>query len=113
MEKIGNTLYPVEADINKLDIKTTATLKVAVLEKKRIEEDYKDFTKKLLTSMEENNVWSYKDDNLTITYVSPSDSIGVNLEKLKEKFPEAYEECIKVTHKSASIRITPSKEKKE
>jgi hypothetical protein len=101
--------FPATIDAREISIVKTEDIKNAILEKKRIEEEYSTFTSQLLKSMEENNILSYKDDNITISYISESESISLDTEKLKEKYPEVYNDCLVVKHKNSSVRILAKK----
>lgn len=106
-------LLPAVVDARGLNVEITKNLKEMVLVKKGVEADLKAFTEKLLKSMEENSIYSYKDDNVTISYVSESEGLTLDTDLLKEKYPDVYEECLKIKHTKASVRITPTKEKKK
>lgn len=49
--------------------------------------------------------WESPDNKLLVTYVAPIDRISVDSSKLKRKFPEVYNECQKLTHTKAQIRV--------
>ena len=50
--------------------------------------------------------WETKDGKILVTYVAPIDSIRVDNTKLKEKYPQVFTECQKITHTKAQIRVT-------
>ena len=104
------TRFPVTVDAREISEANSETLKKAAIYRKQIEDDYKKFSAELLKSMEAYNILGYKDENITITYVSESEDLKIDEEKLKEKYPEAYEDCLVVRHKKSSIRIFPKKD---
>lgn len=105
-----STRFPVTIDAREISVIATEDIKKAILEKKRVEDEYSKFTSELLKSMEENNILGYKDDNITICYISESESVSLDEKKLKEKYPDVYNDCLVVKHKKSSIRILTKKE---
>jgi predicted phage-related endonuclease len=89
------------------DLQPTVTkdIKNVIVAKKSLEKQYKEMTKQLKESMEEFGIYSYKDDNITISYTCESNPISVDLDKLKTKYPDVYNDCLKTTYRSSSITI--------
>lgn len=79
-------------------------------EKERLEKIDADLRSKLQVVMDEYGVISFKNDYVTISNVVPTESVTVDLKKLKEKEPECYEGLIadypKVTKRKGYVKIT-------
>lgn len=73
--------------------------KEAELTAKRIREE-------LCLKMEQQGIKSWETDNLKVTYVAPVDRLSVDSKKLKEKYPQIYTECQKMSQIKSSVRIT-------
>ena len=64
------------------------------------------FQESLISAMEENNVKSYENDRLKITYVAPVKRETLDSKKLKADLPDVASKYTKVTTTKASVRIT-------
>lgn len=62
----------------------------------------------ILALMEKQKIlsWESKDRQLKVTYVAPQERVSVDSKKLKEKYPQVYTECQKLTKVKAQIRVT-------
>jgi regulator of replication initiation timing len=69
---------------------------------KEQEENLKNGLKVL---MEQNNVKKYELDKIILTYIAPTTRESVDSAKLMEKYPDAYNDCKKVSKLNSSIRI--------
>lgn len=105
--------YPEVVKTSNLSVSTTQGIKYRIEEKKRLENEYKVFTAKLFDTMVAEGVLSYSDDNITISIVSESETVEIDKDKLLEKYPQAYMDCVTVKKKKGSIRINTKKDKKE
>ena len=56
--------------------------------------------------MREHDVKKWTSDNLTLTYIGETTRKAVDSTKLKSNFPEIYNQCIKESKVSDSIKIT-------
>lgn len=106
-----NKYFPTKISAKELDASVTSNLKQAILLKKELDNNYKNFSDKLLESMEANGVYSYKDDNVTISYLAESETLSLNTKMLQEKYPKVYEDCLEIAKKKASVRILVHKDK--
>lgn len=86
---------------------TEAVQMIVDLEKKAKEiKEAQDLLKaKLLAAMEENGVKKIESDELTITYVAPTDRETFDSKKLREDNPDLYDEYIKISKVKASVRV--------
>ena len=94
VSKTEHDLMALEAVITDLE----AQLKKAKAEKEK-------FSNMLLKAMEDGRVMSFDSPSLHISYVDAYDSVLVDGERLKAKYPEVYADCQKVSHRKASLRI--------
>ena len=78
-------------------------------EKERLEKIDADLRSKLQVVMDEYGVTNFKNDYVTISNVAPTESVTVDLKKLKENEPECYEGLIedypKVTKRKGYVKI--------
>lgn len=72
---------------------------------KKASEEVKAFREKLCNLMEEQNIQSYEDDTLKITYKTGYDRLSVDSTKLKREYPNAYTACQKLTRVKASVVV--------
>lgn len=70
----------------------------------------KDIKAQLEVAMDENDIVSIKNEYITISRVAASESITVDLDKLKDKEPQLYNDLLedypKVKTTKASVRFT-------
>ncbi len=59
--------------------------------------------------MEEQDIATYDGEHVRISYVAQHPTDRVDTAKLREEYPEVYENCIKTTLTKASVRITVKK----
>lgn len=80
-------------------------------QKKLAEESAKEMREKLLKAMEENGITKWEDERVILTRIESVTKKTVDSKKLKEKYPEAYEDCLKDQITKAYARITLKEEK--
>ena len=97
--------------INELKPSITKDISNIIQAKKGLEKAYSQMTKELKESMENLGIYSYKDENITISYTCPSNPITLDLDKLKAKYPDVYNDCLKVGNRSSSFTISLTKKK--
>jgi len=56
-------------------------------------------------AMEDNNIKKFESDSLVITYVAPTVRKGLDTARLKAEAPDVYDEYLKESPVSSSIRI--------
>ena len=104
----------MEKEIIKLDCLTPVTLpdlKNCLKQIKEFEQKADEFKKLILKEMKERNLKQYNDGELVISFVDADERESLDTAKIKEKYPEIYQECKKVTKVKESIRIKISEEK--
>jgi hypothetical protein len=96
----------------KADINVPAEIKNAeinvynlVNEIKKLETQKKELSKGLLKLMQDNKIKSYKGEYITLSRIAASTREDIDKNKLKEKYPEAYAACMKVTNISEKLQI--------
>lgn len=95
--------------ITNLKPSITKDISMVVDAKKELEDKYKAMTRELKESMESNGIYSYQDENITISYTCASNPISIDLDKLKTKYPDIYADCLKVGNRGSSITIKSNK----
>lgn len=98
-------------EILKLDEVLNTQVALAEEKIKSIQEDIKAKREVLLELMTKYDVKSIKNDLFTYTRVNESIRTTVDSKKLKELYPNIYDEVKKETTVKASLRITKRKEK--
>lgn len=74
--------------------------------KKDLDEQEKQLKQKLLEAMEANNVKSFENEIIKMTYVAPTTRTTIDSTKLKKDHPEIAEQYSKTSNVSASVRVT-------
>lgn len=97
----------ITKEIIKLDYLNPVTLP----DLKNCLKQIKEFKKAILSEMKERRIKKYNDDELTISLIDAGERESLDTEKIKEKYPEIYNECKKITKVKESIRISISEEK--
>lgn len=81
-------------------------------EKKLAEENRNKVRDKIIEIMKAQGITKFENENISITYIAPTDAETFDSKKFKEEHPNTYQEYVKITHKKESVRIT-LKEKKD
>lgn len=82
--------------------KEIAEFETQIKELKAKEDELK---KALLNEMEEKNILKVENDDITITYVAPTDRESFNSKKFREDYSDLYDEYVEIKPVSSSIRI--------
>lgn len=77
-----------------------------VNQKKALEAQEDELKAKIKDAMEKGNIKKFESEILNITYIAETSSTSVDSKKLKDQHPAIYEECSKVSKKSAYIKIS-------
>lgn len=98
-------LIKVENEIGILD--TEVSKKVAEFEKaiKEIKEKEEELKQNILTEMESKNILKLETDDLTITYIAPSERETFDSKKFREENSDLYDEYVKFSPVKSSIRV--------
>lgn len=83
------------------------TKKIVEFEKqiKLIKEEEEKLKQSILTEMEKRNIIKLDNEDLTISYVAPYDRESFDSKAFKEEHQDLYDEYVKMSSVSASIRI--------
>ncbi|MDD4000374.1 MAG: hypothetical protein PHX62_05740 [Bacilli bacterium] len=80
-----------------------------VRDKKSLEEEEKKLKKEIKKFMEKCSIRKYKGQGVDINYIEGTTSKGIDSKKLKEKYPEIAEECVKEISKDSYIKVVVKK----
>lgn len=105
LEKLELELEKERETILKRDIKIFNAITELNKKVENIAEEKAIMRNVLLEQMEKANIKKYENDLLTITYVAPTVRVGVDSDKLKEKYEAVYLDCLKETPVKSSLRI--------
>lgn len=81
-------------------------------ERKLAEENRNKVRDKIIEVMKAQGITKFENENISITYIAPTDAETFDSKRFKEENPNTYKEYVKITHKKESVRIT-LKEKKD
>lgn len=82
-------------------------------EKKLAEENRNKVRDKIIEIMKAQGITKFENDNISITYIAPTDAETFDSKRFKEENPNTYQEYVKITHKKESVRITLKEKKNE
>ena len=106
MEELMNLYQNNELELGKIEEQISLEIKDLQEKQKSLVEKNEEIKEKLKQAMEENEIKTYENAYLKLTYVAPTTRTTVDSKKLKEKYADIYEECSKVSNVKSSIRIT-------
>ena len=84
-----------------------------LVEMKKAEARVKEFTEKLCELMEKANVKKIDNELYTMTYVDSTQSVSLDSKLVKEKHPEVFESCKKVSNKKSFVKLTLKNQENE
>lgn len=89
-----------------LQLKDASSLVGSLKAQLKLAEDTEKALKQyLIAEMEKGALKSLENDFVKVTYVAPSERESIDKDRLKEKYPDIYEEYRKVSPVGASVRI--------
>ena len=92
-----------------LEIEFTKRQKSIIRLKKQLEkaeQKMDNVRQKLIELFEQQNIIQWKTDNITVTYIAPTEMHTIDSSKLKRELPQVYEKYQKISKKKATVRIT-------
>lgn len=94
-----------------MDLQNKLELEVALIQTslKELETKAKNNKELLLALFQKYNIKSLETLNYKFTRIDETSRVSVDSKKLKEVYPQIYQECSKVSKVSANIRITAKK----
>lgn len=72
---------------------------------KQAKDEEEQMKKAVLEAMEENGIIKLDNENVSISYVAPTESERLDTKALKENCPDLYDQFVKFSPVKASIRI--------
>ena len=94
------------ATFQKSQLATLEKITALVNQKKALEDQEKTLKAALFAAMEKFGIKKFETDVLTLTYVAPTVSHGIDTAKVKKKFPDVAAACAKDTPKAGYVKIT-------
>lgn len=85
---------------------TMAVIKKLETDKKRIDEEYKEYKTALLRAMQEYGIEKIDSDDMLVTYVGEHERTSVDSKKLEKEYPSVYMDCLKTSIVKPSVRVT-------
>ncbi len=79
------------------------------LEKKEIVRQHEEIRKKILAAMEENGIYKFETDAISIAYIPAGARTTFDQESLAVELPDLYAQYLHDTPTKASVRITARK----
>lgn len=109
-ERNGEIYQPKQLELaNEIKMQLIAaeeTIKQIDLQKKEAEANAEKLKQMLLEQMRENNIKSFEDERIKITYVAPTTRETIDTAKIKKELPEIAEQYKKISNIKDSVRIT-------
>ena len=105
MNDFRDELITVSNGVALLDAQTAIRIADFERKMKEIKEAEDALKAAILEEMESKNILSIKTNDMTITYVAPSDRETFDSKKLREEKPDLYDEYVKISPVKSSIRI--------
>ena len=105
MDELMNIYQNNELELGKIEEQISLAIKDLQDKQKELVEKNEEIKEKLKLAMEENQIKSYENAYLKITYIAPTTRVTVDSKKLKEKYSDIYQECTKISNVKSSIRI--------
>lgn len=79
--------------------------------KKMVDAKEEDFKNRLKEAMRENNVYKLANDRISIAYTPETTREDFDKKRFKEENPDLFDNYLKITKVSGSLRITVKEEK--
>lgn len=98
-------LIKLENEIFTLDTETSKKLAEFERMAKKIKEEQDNIKQMILEEMEAKNILKIDTDEITISYVAPTDRESFDSKTFKSEHQEMYDEYVKMTPVKSSIRL--------
>ena len=112
MDELLVELKENQFNLANVEEKISKAISTLQQQQKELSAKNEEIKAKIKNVMEEKGITGYDNEYLSITYVAPFTKKTVDSSKLKSKYPNVYEQCLKTNEVSSSIRIK-IKENKE
>lgn len=98
-------LIKIENNIALLEPNTAHTIAEFERQMKHIKEQEESLKQAILAEMEAKGIIKIETDEMTITYVAPTDRETFDTKEFKKKFQYIYDDFVKMSPVKSSIRI--------
>ena len=98
-------LVTVSQGVALLDAQTAVRIAEFERKMKEIKEAEDALKAAILEEMEDKGIKSIKTDDMTISYIAPSDRETLDTKRLKAELPDIYDDFVKIAPVKSSIRI--------
>lgn len=90
-----------------MHLSDTAELEIIKIEQaaRQIKAAQDAIKRAILAEMEQKNIIKLETDRLTITYIAPSDRESFDSKRMREQWPDLYDEFVKITPVKSSVRF--------
>lgn len=105
MEDLMLELYNNNTEIANIEEKISIAIKDLQAKQQELQTKNEEIKEKLKQAMEENEVKTYENAYIKLTYIAPTTRTSVDTTKLKENFKEVYNKCLKTSDVKSSLRI--------
>lgn len=105
MNEFKDELITVSNGVALLDAQTAVRIAEFERKAKEIKEAEDALKAAILEEMESKGILSIKTEEMTISYVAPSDRESLDSKKLKAEKPDIYDEYVKISPVKSSVRV--------
>jgi len=109
-EKLGLPYYPKELVLSQNELAKISELNNIIVNAKttikKAETTLNELKQAIIKAMEENKIYSFKNDEMVISYVAPHERTIIDSDRLQKELPQVYEDYSKTTPIKASLKIT-------
>lgn len=98
-------LIKTENGLTTLDLKASMKLKLIADKIKELKKQEDEIKKAILEEMENKNILKIDTEEVSISYIAPSDRETFDTKNFREKHSDLYDEFIKFTPVKSSIRV--------
>ena len=105
LDKLGGELSKATSNVIELQNKIAEQTATLQKELKKWQDYDKDVRLAIQQAMEDNGILKWENDLLAITYVKPSQRVGIDMDALRAQHPDIARDLQKITNVKASIRI--------
>lgn len=102
-----NDLFVLDKETNEMILSEQAIDAILEIEtqRKQLDKEYKAYREALLDGMETYGLKKCETDDLVVTYVEPTERIGIDNDKLWAEYKNIAFKCQKFTPVNSSVRV--------
>lgn len=107
-EKYERAELAIEPELREKFLAAEERFVLLETETKKAQEERDNLRNELCALMEKQRItsWESPDKRVLVSYIFPTDKIVVDSKKLKERYPNVFTECQKMSHTKAHLRVT-------